>query len=221
MREGLRILLAAAVLTTLAVLGGLLVGGPSPDARRTDTPATGPTPTDDAAALAGLVVRRAGFCPAVSDATAADALGDEVASTDSYDSGQRARLTGDVRDVAHEFGCTWRSRKATARAWVFAPPVSRDRGRALVRTAEQADGCTRVPSPAYGAPGVALRCERGTRTEASYRGLFGDAWLTCTLLTTADNDAAELTARAGSWCAAVALAAADEARDPSDAEAAS
>lgn len=214
-------MLAAAVLTTLTVLGGVLVGGPSQVDPGADAPAADPSPTDPAAVLDGLedlVVRRASFCAAVSDATAADALGDEVASTGSYDSGQRVRLTGDVRDVAHEFGCTWRSGGATARAWVFAPPVSPERARALVRAAEQADGCTRVPAPAYGSPGVALQCERGGRPEASYRGLFGDAWLTCTLLPAAagadgadgaagaaDPDA---TVRAASWCAAVATAAA-------------
>lgn len=212
MREGLRILLAAAVLTTLTVLGGVLLGGPAREAPRTDTPSAGPTAIDDGGALTGLEVRRAAFCPAVPETAAATALGGAVATTDSYDSGQRTQLTQQVRDVVHEFGCTWRSGKASARAWVFAPPVSRDRARSLVQAAVQRDGCTRADAPEYGSPGVALQCERGGRTEVSHRGLFGDAWLTCTLLPSVADDAdpADLTVRAGRWCAAVATAAAGD-----------
>ena len=43
---------------------------------------------------------------------------------------------------------------------------------------------------------------------ASYRGLFGDAWLTCELsLKDVEVTDAELLRRAGAWCAGVAQAA--------------
>lgn len=207
-----RILLAAVGLTTVTVLAGVVLGsGPDTSGPEAGTSASDPAPSA-APDLTGLEVRRASFCAAVPEETAADALGEVVASSDSYDSGERARLTGELTDVAHEFGCRWRSRQASAQAWVFAPPVDPERAADLIADAAAVDGCRRVDGRAFGSPGVALRCDRDARAEVSYRGLFGDAWLSCTLVPTAaqlrEEGPERAVDRAGRWCAVVAEAAA-------------
>ena len=57
-------------------------------------------------------------------------------------------------------------------------------------------------------PSVALICPAGDRRWASFRGLFGDAWLACSLSAPATLGDQELLDRAGRWCVAVAEAAA-------------
>ena len=211
----LRILLAATVLTVSSVvLGVILGGGPADEPPTTGGPATDPSSStsDRPAAVAGLEVRRAPFCSTVADAVAAEALGEVVASSAGYDSGETTRIDGDLTDVVHEYGCTWRSRQSTAQAWVFAPPVTPDRAAELVDDARGQEGCREADGPRFGSPGVALLCAQGARTEASYRGLFGDAWLTCTLLPAAADvrgqPVSALRDRAARWCSAVATAAA-------------
>ena len=53
---------------------------------------------------------------------------------------------------------------------------------------------------------VALLCRQGGARQQSYRGLFGDAWLTCQLSAPAGVAASVLQDRAGRWCVAVAQA---------------
>ena len=67
----------------------------------------------------------------------ARALGEEPADVSAYRSGQRIRISDDVADVVHEFGCRWTAGDGTAEAWVFAPPVTRKRA---ARLAAPADG---------------------------------------------------------------------------------
>jgi hypothetical protein len=107
----------------------------------------------------------------------------------------------------HEFGCTWTAGGSRAEAWVFVPPVTRERARTLADLAREQAGCTAVAgAAAYGDPSAATSCRADAGIEVSYRGLFGDAWLACAL-TAPGGKQQELTDRAGRWCAAVATAA--------------
>ena len=93
----------------------------------------------------------------------------------------------------------------TARAWVFAPPVTQKRARALAGGASRGAGCrVAEDAPSFGAPSVAVTCETPQRTTTSFHGLFGDAWLSCSLSVAGDGDLLE---RAGRWCVTVADAA--------------
>ena len=135
------------------------------------------------------------------------ALGVEPTDASAHRSGQRARITDDVTDVVHEFGCTWSAGASRAEAWVFVPPVTRERARTLADLARERAGCTAVAgAAAYGDPSAATSCRADAGIEVSYRGLFGDAWLACAL-TAPGGEQQELTDRAGRWCAAVATAA--------------
>ena len=74
-----------------------------------------PSRTDEGTPLAdvdttSLVVRRAPFCDLVDRAAVARALGvedEEVPDVAAYGNGERTQLTDKVKDVAHEYGCTW------------------------------------------------------------------------------------------------------------------
>jgi hypothetical protein len=204
-----RSLLAAAVLTAAAVGVGVAMrgwDGPNgdPDSRvRRGTPLS-------AFDTAGLVVARSAFCSGIGPDPVLAALGAEPASSSSYGNGERAAVTAAVSDVAHEFDCTWRLPDGTeARAWVFAPPVTTARAKDLATAAVAARGCERpADAPAFGTPTAALVCTRGDSLEASYRGLFGDAWLACSITApTGDTERADLVDRTGRWCVAVARAA--------------
>jgi hypothetical protein len=198
----LRALLVAAVATGSVVAGVVLSRSPDREAEPPyeSTPLTAYDTSD-------VTVARAGFCDATPAEAVAEALGSEPHASGGYGNGDRARITGAVRDVAHEYACTWRSSGATARAWMFAPPVTARRARTLVDAARDEAGCEAVrAAPDFGAPSFGAICEGRRRAEASYRGLFGDAWLTCEL-TASDATLAELTDRAGRWCVAVAEAA--------------
>ncbi|NYD42759.1 hypothetical protein [Nocardioides panaciterrulae] len=208
----LRRLLPAVALAALAFVGvtscdhGDDAGAPAPRA----------TPTEVGTPLASLatdrlVVARAPFCDAVAPTAVEAALDSHVYDDASYGNGDRARLARGVTDVAHEYGCSWRtSDGVVAKAWVFAPPVTRAQGRRLAH-AQLRPGCSAIKAGAgFGAPSVATSCgprATGKGTELGYFGLFGDAWLGCTLGTTAATEPPDLVERADRWCAAVAQAA--------------
>ena len=155
-----------------------------------------------------LTVPRAAFCGEVDERQVAAALGGEPADTAGYENGEEVTLSDQVTDVAHEFGCSWtHSEGAVARAWVFAPPVAAGQARRLVRQAGGTPGCESSPTPAFGTPSVGLVCTDESGARASYRGLFGDAWLTCELRVPAGTDPADLRSRADAWCAGVAMGA--------------
>jgi hypothetical protein len=60
---------------------------------------------------------------------------------------------------------------------------------------------------AFGSPSVAVGCRAGRTLTAAYHGLFGDAWLSCSLAVPVGGAArADLVDRAGRWCVAVAAA---------------
>ncbi len=203
--------LAAALVATGAVvtLGvGLGVGDDESD-QPAAPPAAAPTvpsiPLTDYD-TSTVAIERAAFCDAVPPEAVERALGAAPSEETTYDDGQPARLTRGVRDVAHEYGCEWSSGATTVRAWLFAPPVTSREAGALVDAAGRTDGCRAAPgAQEYGSPSVGLVCEAEPGLEASYRGLFGDAWLACSVAGVMERDAAA--DRAGRWCVAVAQAA--------------
>lgn len=186
------------------VLAAALAGCTSDD----QPPPAAPTPSITALAdLAGADVTavRAGFCPRVAPGAVEDALGAPADDSATWSNGDRAEVVAGTRDVVHEYGCSWTSADgAEARAWVFAPPVTPGRARKLADQARQADGCRPVEgAAAFGAPSAAVTCDAGGRSATAYAGLFGDAWLSCSLESAAAPDPAAVDA----WCAAVAQAA--------------
>lgn len=201
------------VVSVIVTRGG---GDGDPDAARAGTGRAEPSEPTPAAPLStriadldtgALTVQRAGFCDLVAPETLEAALGGPPADVTTYGNGESAAISAEVDDIAHEYGCRWRRGPLTLRAWVFAPPVtSADAGR-LVRDARSAEGCdVQRDAPAFGEPSIARTCPAGKGFGASYRGLFGDAWLACSL--TARGDRESVLTQADPWCAAVAEAAA-------------
>jgi hypothetical protein len=200
--------LISVALTALAVTAGVLVlsdeGEPTPP----------PEPAYESTPLARfdtstVTVVRAPFCDRVPDQAVTEALGGGTGTLTSYENGQRAEVAPGVEDVAHEYGClVVADDGAEARAWLFAPPVTRARAADLVALAAEQRRCARQPdAPSYGDPSVALVCRSGDFRSASFRGLFGDAWLSCSVTAPAGLAEAELLDRAGRFCVAVAEAA--------------
>lgn len=190
-------LVAGAVLAVAHLTAG---GDDAPVARR-------PAPSATQTALAdldtaSLVVARTDFCARVAPAAAETALGSAPDATDTWHNGDRAAVAPGVRDVVHEFGCSWRVAGASATAWVFAPPVSGSEAARLARAAAGAKGCQPLPgAPAFGTHSVAVRCG-GTSPTTTFHGLFGDAWLSCAVSGPTDPAVTER------WCVTVAQAAA-------------
>lgn len=202
-----RSLLLALGATAVAVgVGVLVTDGEEPQAPVTvDVPSVPLSEFD----TTELVAQRAAFCDAVPDEAVAEALAGEAVATAAYGNGDRVKVAGTVRDVAHEFSCAWRGADGTvARAWVFVPPVTPAAADSLIGEARQRDGCKAVAgAPAYGVPSLALVCKDGGARLRSYRGLFGDAWLTCQLSTPATVAATAQQDRASRWCVSIATAA--------------
>jgi len=164
-------------------------------------------------------VVRTAFCDSIESEQVEAALGGPVEATDHYANGERASLAPDVTDVAHENGCVFRgasdSGDVVAKAWVFVPPVAADDAAALADAARDDEDCNPVDdAAAYGEETVALVCSegegRGRTVEISFRGLFGDAWLACSLqVPFADSPGRQdLVARTDTWCLEAATAAA-------------
>lgn len=199
------VVVAAVAVCCLAVAGcsGTASSGPSRTTAPSEAVDSG-TPLGDLDTTA-LVVARAPFCGRVDPAAVTRALGGDAGDVSSYRSGQRIKISDGVADVVHEFGCRWHAGDATAEAWVFAPPVTRDRAAGLVREVRGEEGC--AGGPAFGRPSVTCRSQAAGRVTFTARGLFGDAWLSCRLiLDAADQEATQ--DRASRWCAAVAAGAA-------------
>ncbi|WP_148615741.1 hypothetical protein [Nocardioides rubriscoriae] len=202
------VLVVAAVVTLVVVVVGLVVVSGDDDPAPSTAPASSPTPTtppvvplSDVDTLT-TAVRRGEFCDAVAPEAVEAALGAPATDTTSYGDGQDAPVTGRVRDIAHEFACDWTTRTAAARAWVFASPVTPRFAKELVAGAKREPGCAPVSGAAsFGRPTLALLCRTPRGLQASYRGLFGDAWLTCTVAGRLDR--AEVAQRADRWCVAV------------------
>jgi len=191
----------------LAVLLGVTLAGCSDDDSGKDEPTLRLTRITkfDATSVQPL---RQDFCDSVPEAAVEAVVGD-VDSVDAYANGEAHRITGRVTDVAHEFSCTWvGDRGDVARAWIFAPRVTGDQALALVRAAERAPGCQAIDGHDFGTPSTGALCTvRGGRA-ASYRGLFVDTWLVCSLTDRRRQLTEErLLDRAGKWCVQAATAA--------------
>jgi len=193
----------AAVACLLTGCSTDLPGGeePSPPS---DTPAAEPTPLD-AYDTTGVAVERSPFCDRVSPTGIEHALDAAASSHRDWGNGDRIRLPDGTRQIAHEYGCEWRGPDGlTARAWVFVPPITRARAGRLVDEA-LAGRCAETGSGDFGTPSVAVRCRTDEGVERSWRGLFGDAWLVCTLA--GPEGASVPEERVSPWCVSVLAAA--------------
>jgi pyruvate/2-oxoglutarate dehydrogenase complex dihydrolipoamide acyltransferase (E2) component len=202
-----RLLLAGAV-TAVAVGAGIVVLGDDGTRREEPTSASMPLTSFD---TSQVTILRTGFCDRVADAAVNQALQTPPRRDVSYGNGDRVRLTPGVRDRAHEYGCSWSAGGTTAEAWVFAPPVTRATAGDLLRRARATRACEPIPdAPVYGDPSAGLVCTTGSSKEVSFRGLFGDAWLVCSLSSddvSAGQAPEAAIDRAGRWCVSVARAA--------------
>jgi hypothetical protein len=206
------VLTAAAVGVGIALHGGGGGGGEGPREPSASAAAGTPLSAYDTSTVA---VDRSAFCSGLQPADVTAALGGEPESSSSYGNGQRGQLTRTVEDVAHEYSCTWVGPDgATARGWVFAPPVTPGEARALAKAAAREPGCDALPgAPDFGSPTAAIACTGAGDQRVSFRGLFGDAWLACSVSAprTAGLTQDALVDRAGRWCVSVARAASRQA----------
>jgi hypothetical protein len=179
---------AGSIVVTVALVGaGVALQSPAPSSPPPPVSLGAPLASVDTATMA---VARAPFCDRVPAADLTAALGTAPTAASSTSPGKASPVR---RQVADEDGCAWSAGSATAAAWVFAPPVTVAWSRELTGVPH---GCTPLTGVTYGSPSTAYACD-GVSTLA---GLFGDAWLTCTLAST-DVEAV------GRWCVAVARAA--------------
>ena len=190
--------------TACALVVSTGCSGESAPEQPTKTPSVGATPLEDYDTGA-LTLVRDDFCERVSEGAITAALGAEAAETTAWAPGRR--LPG-TRDIGNEFGCSWATPSVTARAWVFAPPISRPRATDFTGEIVGTKCEEREDAPALGRPGVAQRCEldSGT-TQTGYYGLVGDAWVGCEVdrdprSGNSSDDQAE-SALVGEWCVAV------------------
>ncbi|WP_133176498.1 hypothetical protein [Nocardioides currus] len=176
-------------------IGVLLVAvtgcsGDDDPATPTAPAAAEPTPLADYD-TSGLALVRGDFCERVPADAVAAALDGEATDAASWRPG--VRLPG-TRDISNEFGCSWTDGSATARAWVFAPPITASRASDFV-SETVGKGCRRLRSaPDLGSPSVAQQCDDST----GFHGLVGDAWVGCEVSAAATDE--DLV---GEWCVAV------------------
>lgn len=167
---------------------------------------------------AALEVGRGPFCDRIPARAVRRVLGGPVQRTHHYGNGDSAELTPGYVDVAHEFNCSFERGEATARAWVFAPPVSPELAARVVAEIKTQRGCRFSRTPRFGGASVTTVCtlrQPSPTTRVSQHGLFGDAWLSCELTVPRTRsgpqpaeDIADIADRTAQWCADV-LAAAD------------
>lgn len=185
---------ALAVAALVAGCGGTEQVAPEPE----------PTPIAELE-TAGMQVPRIDFCALVPQGAVTAALDGEAASDSAYGNGDEAEVRGAGTDVVHEVGCTWTGPDgATARAWVFAPPVTPAFVRTVVLPGSRAPGCRIVDGPDFGRPSLTQECRlAGDEQRVRHAGLFGRTWLSCEVAA-AGAEVADLRTRAGQWCVAVA-----------------
>jgi hypothetical protein len=196
----------------IAVTGAVVARGLADDPPRSGGPRAAPTgaatPLQDLD-LSGLPIARAPFCDRIDDRSVTAALGEPASAAQEYANGQRARITTGLRDVAHEYGCSYRAANgADLRAWIFAAPVRPHTARRLIGPLARGPGCRRpAGAPVFGSPGVTLSCtsKRPATTTVSLRGLFTDTWLSCELTVPGAGEPVPATNRRGvRWCVHVA-----------------
>ncbi|MFL6156988.1 MAG: hypothetical protein ACJ72D_12885, partial [Marmoricola sp.] len=148
-----------------------------------DGPATAPSPAPTSIAgldSAAMRVVRVPFCDLVPAASIRTAVGGTPATATTWGNGDPVPGTAKA-DAAHELGCSWTGPSGTtARAWVFARPVTAAFAGTLVRAAGRERGCRAVAGPTFGTPTLTQTCVRaGGIRRVRHAGLFGDTWLTC------------------------------------------
>lgn len=192
--------LALALISTVALLAGCTSSSDSPEPAASTPLASYATES--------LTVARGDFCDRIGSAAVTRALGGEAEKTTHYTSGVPTEMEVDLVDLSHEFGCRFTTPDATARAWVFAPPITNERAKQAIASLTGMDRCVVLPdAPAFGQPTIALACGDQAKPTVWFAGLFGDAWLTCTLERALPGP--ELLDETGRWCVAVADAAAE------------
>ena len=154
--------------------------------------------------LTGVVVERAPFCDALDADAVTTVLGGEPELTDSYTSGQLVQLGPGLRDVANEYSCLFERGSRTARAWLFAQPVTPAQARTMVEMRGNDKTCEPAGELSFGDPGLVQSCEPEGRRRVTAVGLFGDGWLTCQTTAPGSADATELLEQTQLWCAEVA-----------------
>jgi hypothetical protein len=189
----------------VAVALGLLLSGCSQE-KKEATPEPAPTPIASLNTVA-MQIPRIKFCGLVPASAVAEAVGGKPDSDASYGNGDEEALPDVGSDVVHEIGCSWTGKDGvSARAWVFARPISTAFARTVIASGRRTDGCHRVPGPAYGKPSLTQLCQRPDGEQrVRHAGLFGQTWLTCEL-TGAKVAHTELSTRADAWCVEVANA---------------
>ncbi|MFW6774154.1 hypothetical protein ACOACO_07710 [Nocardioides sp. CPCC 205120] len=188
-------------------------GGEAPTA----APTTTAPPTLADLDTATLEVDRSPFCDDVTEEAVTAALGAAPTEAVPWDTGAPTEIAPGREDLVHEVGCRWYGAggaaaptSPAASAWVFVPPATPAAAAAYVAETAATEGCRVLEGqPAYGAPSLAQVCGAEGVAEVSFRGLLGDAWLTCTLRVpvSATFDEAATVQRTSDWCAAVAVAA--------------
>ena len=193
------------ILLVLVAAAALLTG-----CRGETTPSTAPTPTTipiERLNTEQLMLPRIDFCTLVPAAAVDRALGSKAWKVHDWHNGDQARLTAGREDVVAEHLCQWsaKSGQSTARAWMFARPVSAKFAREVIRTQRRPDSegrdCRGEPTPYFGSPSLLQTCP-GDVVRVRRAGLFHDTWLTCEV-----SDAASVAAvrqRADDWCSEVA-----------------
>lgn len=175
--------------------------GCSANSPKTEPSTVAPTPLSRLN-TAEMKLARVDFCHLVPTGAVRDAVGSQARRT-TWGNGSVAQL-GPVKDVSHEFGCSWTGGDGAASAWIFAMPVDAQ----LARQAQQdarVKGCT-VTRSTFGDPSFTQSCTgspAGARVR--YAGLFGSTWLTCQDQSST-LPATTLDQRARAWCVEIANA---------------
>lgn len=176
---------------------------------REEAAAPQPSPTPIAELnTAAMQVPRIEFCKLIPSSAVREAVGGKPGPVAAYGNGDEESLPGVGEDVVHEIGCSWTRKDGdTARAWVFARPVSATFARRVVQSARKTPGCRVVPGPAFGRPSTTQQCRDRDGERVRHAGLFGQTWLTCEVAspTGATGDEA-LRTRTDRWCTEVATA---------------
>jgi hypothetical protein len=157
------------------------------------------TPLDDYD-TAEVAIVRSDFCERVSDDAITAAIGDEAADLQAWQPGERLP---DSRDIGNEFGCAWTAGSVSARAWVFAPPITPQRADDLASEVVGPTCKPLRPAAPLGDPGGAQSCVLDTDARrVGFFGLIGDAWVNCEV-TGLTGPGAEADDLVGQWCVAV------------------
>lgn len=191
---------------------------------KTAAPEPAPTPIAGLNSTA-MQVPRIAFCRLLPSAAVKAALDGAAESSSSYGNGDEESLPRGgaagaataAKDVVHEIGCSWTGRTgSSARAWIFAQPVSAAFARTVIEPGSSTEGCRAVPGPDFGRPSSTQVCRfAGGGQRVRHAGLFGQTWLSCELATVdgptsggAGSAAglARLRTRTDAWCVEVANA---------------